>query len=319
MVASGAVDAPLHLPVLPDETLALLAPAPGDVAVDCTAGRGGHAALLAEAIARTDGEPGTLVAFDLDAKNLDATRRRVERAGVRFMSFHDSFVRVAQRLREHELSASVVLADLGFSSSQMDDPSRGFSFKADGPLDMRFDPGARVTAAELLARCSEQELADIIFRYGEDPYARKIARKLAQSREQQPIESTSQLAQLILEAYGPRARSSRIHPATRTFMALRIAVNGELDALAALLDTIVRGTETVGADGWLEAEARVGVISFHSLEDRMVKRTFADLARRDLATRVTKHVVTATEDEVRMNPRARSARLRVIRLRGTGG
>lgn len=314
------MDEPLHLPVLPVETLALLAPGPGDVVVDCTAGRGGHAALLAEAIAvdaaARGNEPGVLVAFDLDAANLDATRARVDRPGVRFLGFHDSFVRVAQRMRENQLAARVVLADLGFSSSQMDDPARGFSFAREGPLDMRFDRNAPITAADLVKRCPEAELAEIIFRYGEDPLARKIARKLAQSRERQPIETTSQLAHLVLEAYGPRAHSSRIHPATRTFMALRIAVNGELDALSALLDTIVRGTGTVGADGWLDAGARIGIISFHSLEDRMVKRTFAELAQRGLATRVTKRVVTAGDDEIRRNPRARSARLRVIRLPG---
>lgn len=306
---------PQHKPVLPVETLELLAPAAGAIAVDCTAGRGGHATLLAEAI----GSDGTLVAFDLDEGNLETTRQRIGPTGVQFIGFHDSFVRVAQRLRDAQLSAHVVLADLGFSSTQMDDPARGFSFRADGPLDMRFDRSVnRPSAADFVARCSERELADIIFRFGEDPFARKIARKLAQRRDEQPIETTSQLSQIVVEAYGRRAQTSRIHPATRTFMALRIAVNGELDALTSFLETISRGAETIATDGWLAASARVAIISFHSLEDRLVKRAFADLARRGLATRLTKRVIMAGEDEIHANPRSRSARLRAIVLRTEG-
>ena len=156
----------------------------------------------------------------------------------------------------------------------------------------------------------------MIARYGEEPLARKIARKLAQTRQREPIDSTAQLARLVQEAYGTRARSSRIHPATRTFMALRIAVNEELTALGALLEQIVEGASKVGKGGLLNRGARVGIISFHSLEDRLVKRAFAELAHKGLATRLAKRPITATTDEIAANTRSRSAKLRVVRIDG---
>jgi 16S rRNA (cytosine1402-N4)-methyltransferase len=201
----------------------------------------------------------------------------------------------------------------------MDDPERGMSFRADGPLDMRFDPAASTTAADLLATLTERELADLIFEYGEEPLARKIARKLAQSRERMPIQTTAELARLVLEAYGTRARSSRMHPATRTFMALRIAVNDELGSLRTLLDAIESGANAAGGGGWLNVGARVGIISFHSLEDRMVKRAFAGLAKRGLVTALTRKPVTAGAQEVQANARSRSAKLRAVRIDGPHG
>jgi len=185
---------------------------------------------------------------------------------------------------------------------------------------MRLDPSTPRTAADLIATLPEAELADIIYEYGEEPLARKIARKLALVRERQPIESTAQLAALVNEAYGRRAHASRIHPATRTFMALRIAVNGELEALDALLDAIGAGArEVLGGpgspgEGWLNAGARVAVISFHSLEDRRVKQAFAGIEKEGLGTRLTRKPVTAGPREVEANPRSRSARLRVVRM-----
>jgi 16S rRNA (cytosine1402-N4)-methyltransferase len=214
-------------------------------------------------------------------------------------------------------SADVVVADLGFSSNQMENPARGFSFRGEGPLDMRLDPGQRTTAADIIARSSEKELADLIFHLGEEPLARRIAGKLAHARKERPIDTTGALAALVREAYGPRARASRMDPATRTFMALRIAVNNELGALESLLRSIERGAEQVtqGSTGWLNAGARIGIVSFHSLEDRMVKRVFANLIKGEQAERITKKPVTAGEEEMAANPRARSAKLRVIRIK----
>ena len=199
----------------------------------------------------------------------------------------------------------------------MHEARRGFSFQADGPLDMRYDPDGPVTAADLLRSCTEAELADLIRRYGEEPLAPKIARKLVQTRKDQPIQTTAQLVQVVQEAYGSRrARKSRLHPATRTFMALRIAVNDELAALEALMDQVIDGAAKVGEGGWLNSGARVAVISFHSLEDRIVKRAFVRLAEGGLGTRLTKRPITAGADEVAANPRARSAKLRVATVGG---
>ena len=300
-----------HTPVLLDETLGLLDPEPGETAVDCTAGCGGHSAALAEAV-KPDGR---VIGFELDTQSLAIAQERVQRAGGRFEAVHDSFVRVAEHLAAHSPRADVVLADLGVSSRQLDDPSAGFSFTTDGPLDMRFDRSRHVTAADLLAALSEGELERLIREYGEDPYARKIARKLVQSRKAEPIRSTAQLARLVHESYGPRAQRSRRHPATRTFMALRIAVNDELGALRSLLEQVVVGAEALGhGGGWLNPAARVAVISFHSQEDRLVKHSFAELARRGLAIRLTKRPVTPSLNEVRANPRSRSAKLRAVRI-----
>jgi 16S rRNA (cytosine1402-N4)-methyltransferase len=296
--------------VLLAETLRLLDPGPGGTVVDLTAGRGGHSVALADAV----GPTGLVIGFDLDPESLAYAGRRVADAGGRFEPVAESFVRAPAHLDAAGVRAEAVLADLGFSSRQMDDPRRGFGFTADGPLDMRYDPQAPVTAEKLLAAMSEQELTDLIRRYGEDPYAAKIARKLALVREREPIRSTAQLAELVREAYGPRARRSRVHPATRTFMALRIAVNDELTALQALLDHVQHAAARAHERGWLGPGARIAIISFHSLEDRLVKRTFAALAGTGLATRLTKRPVTAGPQEVADNPRSRSAKLRVIRL-----
>jgi 16S rRNA (cytosine1402-N4)-methyltransferase len=303
---------PAHIPVLLSETLHALAPQSGNVVVDCTIGMGGHSAAIADAI----GPDGRIIGFDLDPANLSHAEQVLREPGANFTPMHASFVEAPKRLQEMGLRADIVLADLGFSSSQMDDPARGFSFTTDAPLDMRLNPRAPITAADLLAVASEHEIADIIFRYGEDPYARRIARKLAQSRRDEPIRSTARLARLVTEAYGPRARSSRMHPATRTFMALRIAVNDEQGALRGLLDHIVHGALEVERGGWLNPGARIAFISFHSLEDRPVKQAFADLVRRELATTLTRKgkPVGPSEDEMKANPRSRSAKLRAVRM-----
>ncbi|MHC4989743.1 MAG: 16S rRNA (cytosine(1402)-N(4))-methyltransferase RsmH [Planctomycetota bacterium] len=303
-----------HLPVLLDEVVSVLEVRSDDVVVDCTVGRGGHTERLAQEMRDAGGKAsGRLIGLDLDADNLEHVTQRLGPTGIPFTPVHDSFARVADHVAQLGVQADVVLADLGCSSTQLDDPARGFSFGAEGPLDMRLDRRRPVTAADLIATLGERELADLIFRYGEDPFARKIARKLVQVRELQPIQTTTQLAALVVDAYGSRARSSRMHPATRTFMALRITVNDELTALAALLEQIEEGARTT-PDGWLRPGARIAIISFHSLEDRMVKRSFAELIRNGLASTPTRKPRQASDTEVQANPRARSARLRALHL-----
>jgi 16S rRNA (cytosine1402-N4)-methyltransferase len=302
----------VHIPVLVEEVLQVLSPQPGDVVVDCTTGLGGHS----DALARVIGPDGCIIGFDLDPANLARSTARLRTDGVSFTPIHGSFVTVPEHLAALGLLANVVLADLGFSSNQMDDPLRGFSFSEDGPLDMRLDPNSSPSAADLVNNLGERELADVIYEYGEEPLSRKIARILAQNRRSEPILTTARLARLVQEAYGRRARTSRMHPATRTFMALRIAVNDELGALRGLLDWIVRSAEpeAVSGNGCLAPGARVAVIAFHSLEDRLVKHAFADLAKRGLATRLTKKPLTPSETELNANPRSRSAKLRAVRI-----
>lgn len=308
-----------HEPVLAQELLEVLKPQPGEVVVDGTCGRGGHSELFARAVQRPDdaADSGVVIGFDLDPANLDYTTGRMNAARLPFVPVLSSFVRMPEKLRTLERRADIVVADLGFSSNQMADPQRGFSFTADGPLDMRLDPRSPVTAAELVATLPEQELAEIIHRYGEEPLSRRIARNLVQARSEEPIQTTAQLAELVRKAYGRRAHSSRMHPATRTFMALRIAVNDELGALRSLLDQVARAADDLAsskASSWLNAGARIGIVSFHSLEDRIVKHSFQDLVKRERADALTKKPVTATAEETGRNPRARSAKFRAVRI-----
>jgi len=304
---------PKHIPVLLEECSTLLCPRPGETVVDCTAGRGGHAQAMAEAI----GPGGTLVLIDLDATNLETALKRIEAmAGPKptVHAVHGSFGLVHRHLEDLDLRADAVLADLGFASTQMDDPGRGMSFQQDGPLDMRFDTSRGQTAAQLLEFSSEEELTELIRELGEEPLAHRIAQKVVRARDERPIEMTGQLTQIVREAYGRRAATSRMDPATRTFMALRIAVNDELVALDALLAAIVHGAEATASGGWLNHGARIGIISFHSLEDRPVKKAFADLARRTLVTLLTKGPIRASAQEERVNRRSRSAKLRAVQL-----
>ncbi|MBU3684300.1 MAG: 16S rRNA (cytosine(1402)-N(4))-methyltransferase RsmH [Phycisphaerales bacterium] len=307
----------------------LLAPGPALTAFDLTAGRGGHAELLARAV----GPAGRVLLVDRDPANLAFARDRLAALHVDLRpaveTRHASFgaiERLAAGLGAGPgpapgWAADVVLADLGFASTQMDDPARGFSFQSDGPLDMRLDPTQGETAADLVARLPEAELADAIFQLGEDPFARRIARTLVERRTRAPIATTADLAAAVVSAYGPRARQSRMHPATRTFMALRILVNDELRALDHLLSSLERGARALTPGGatpatatWLRPGARIAIIAFHSLEDRRVKHAFADWERAGLGTRLTRKPVEADESEIRANPRARSAKLRAFQI-----
>lgn len=299
-----------HTPVLSNEVIELLSPSAKDVIVDLTAGRGGHAVQLANA-ANNDA---TVILFDLDELNLSFATEQVKAHGVKVIPIHSNFAAAAANIKKLGLQADCILADLGFASNQMDNPQRGLSFSNDGPLDMRLNIQEGDTAAKLLHSAEEEELTKIIFQLGEEPYARQIARKIVQERQKEPILGTVRLAQIVRDAYGPRARTSRLNPATRTFMALRIAVNDELAALDALLLDIKTGSRAVNDDGWLNLGARIAVISFHSLEDRRVKQSFVGLEKSGLATRLTRKPLRATEEEIALNSRSRSAKLRAIQL-----
>lgn len=330
MVAAAMAQAD-HIPVLLDQVLESLAPQAGQTCADATAGLGGHSLE----IGRRLGSSGTLVLNDVDPGNLERAERLIRHelgeGCPGLVCVRGNFADLPRRLVELGIVADVVLADLGFSSNQMADASRGFSFMHDAPLDMRLDPTLPTTAAALLAGADVGELARILSEYGEERQAGRIARKLAEARARQPITTTAQLAQLVRGVLArPGASSGKggegIDPATRTFQALRIAVNDELGVLESLLDSIRHGAEraagragrTGDGQGWLRAGARVGIISFHSLEDRLVKRAFASMASDELAASIGQRLQRAEESELQANRRSRSARLRAVRIAGGG-
>ncbi|HEU0116648.1 MAG TPA: 16S rRNA (cytosine(1402)-N(4))-methyltransferase RsmH, partial [Thermomicrobiales bacterium] len=286
----------------PSEVLAALAPAPGEVFVDATVGAGGHSRLIAERL--TPG--GRLLGLDCDPAMLELARPRL--AGLPVTLVHASFSRLREVLDEHGIAAvDGVLADLGFCSDQMDDAERGLSFSQPGPLDMRLDATAGEPASALLRRLNERDLADLIWRYGEERFSRRIARRIVETRRREPLETTEQLADLVRRCV-PRPRSAKrrrpaIDPATRVFQALRIAVNDELSELERLLTVL---------PSCVRPEGRVALISFHSLEDRLVKQAFRE---RSLWEALTRKPVQAGEEEVSNNPRSRSAKLRAARRR----
>ncbi|MGE5699157.1 MAG: 16S rRNA (cytosine(1402)-N(4))-methyltransferase RsmH [Deltaproteobacteria bacterium] len=292
-----------HIPVLLQETLRLLSPAPGEVFLDGTTGAGGHA----EEIARRIGRGGTLVCADADPSMLAAAsgRLRAYQGVCLVLADYADFPKLREAAGGRPFDG--MLLDLGISSLQLDDPSRGFSFREDGPLDMRRDPGGAAPAArDVLRRATEKELADIFYRFGEERFSRRIARAIVECRRRDRIERTSQLAELVKKAVPRKAWPRDIHPATRVFQALRIAVNRELDSLSAFLD---------GFAPHLAEGGRVAVISFHSLEDRMVKTAFRAKSTGDEAvlTVLTRKPVVPGADEIMENPRARSAKLRAAR------
>jgi 16S rRNA (cytosine1402-N4)-methyltransferase len=284
-----------HVPVLLNETLALLGPQPGEIWVDATIGAGGHARLIAERI----GPAGRVIGLDQDSGMLDRAKNRLSGLPVTLVNANfDQLSAALNTVGVKEIDG--LLADLGFASDQMEDATRGFSFQHDGPLDMRLDPNAGESAADLIARLSEFDLANVIYEYGEERHSRRVARKIVEVRQQTPIHTTGQLADIVRRCV-PRERGRNFDPATRVFQGLRIAVNDELGSLDRLLAQLPRVVKPGG---------RVGIISFHSLEDRRVKRAFQD---RETWQPLTKKPVQAGDDEVRDNPRSRSAKLRVAR------
>jgi 16S rRNA (cytosine1402-N4)-methyltransferase len=286
-----------HVPVMTAEILHYLRPEQGGLFVDCTVGLGGHSRALLEAGAtRVIGLDRDLDALARAGETLAPWRDRVELV-------HADYRAIADVLDARQIAfVDGALADLGVSSMQFDAPGRGFSFQRDEPLDMRMDRSQGDTAADFVARATEGELADTIFQYGEERFSRRIARALVETRRDTPVTSTAQLAAIVRRSI-PRRGYLRIDPATRTFQALRIWVNRELEDLDRFLEV---------AASRLRGGARLAMITFHSLEDRIVKHTLRALEHRDALVKVlTKKPLTPAEDEVQRNPRARSAKLRV--------
>ncbi|MCX7837946.1 MAG: 16S rRNA (cytosine(1402)-N(4))-methyltransferase RsmH [Anaerolineae bacterium] len=279
-----------HVSVLFDQVLAALAPRPDGCYIDATLGAGGHAAGILDASSPS----GRLLGIDADPHALEIARQVLERFGTRVRLVHANFENLyAVAASCGFVPADGIVLDLGLSSMQLSDAQRGFSFQSEGALDMRFDPNTPTTAADLVNTLDERALADLIFEYGEERAARRIARAIVRAR---PIHTARQLADVIARAVG---RQGKLHPATRTFQALRIAVNRELKVLERVLPQVVQVLKPGG---------RVAIIAFHSLEDRRVKNFFR--TARELRV-LTKHPITPTPEEIAANPRSRSAKLRV--------
>ncbi|MCH5377781.1 MAG: 16S rRNA (cytosine(1402)-N(4))-methyltransferase RsmH [Planctomycetes bacterium] len=286
----------IHVSVLPDEILYWLAPRPGGIFVDGTLGGGGHARLLAQRV----GEQGRVLGLDRDPAAVAAAR--IEMADGPIEPVHGNYADLGDVLDERGISAvDGILLDLGLSSDQLADSDRGFSFEANGPLDLRFDPSQGEPASQWLARLDERSLADLIYQFGDERFSRRIARKIVEQRRRRPIRTSGELAELIRSCV-PRSRGHRIDPATRTFQALRIAVNDELRSLEKALRDL---------PGRLRIGGRFAIISFHSLEDRMVKNAFRSDRRLE---NLTRKPIRPTEAEIARNPRSRSAKLRVAEL-----
>ena len=283
-----------HIPVLLDSLKELLPIRPGQVVVDATVGLGGHAQMLLEAV----GKGGRVIGIDQDETALSLASQHFEDHADQFVAKHGNF-RELDRLvgGGDELLVDGVLFDLGVSSLQLDDMSRGFSFRADVPLDMRMDRSQGITAAEILNTWAEGEIADMLWHYGEESRSRQIAKRIVEARREDPIATTGQLVELV------GGHQGRIHPATRVFQALRIATN---DEMAAITEGLTAAWKILRPGGW------IAVITFHSLEDRLVKNLFKQWAAEGKVQLVNKKVIKPKYEEVKTNPRSRSAKLRII-------
>ena len=291
---------PLHEPVMVAEVLEHLEPSRGGLFIDCTVGLGGHARALLE------GGASRLIGLDRDPAAVDAARSALSGFGDRVDVVHADYRRLNAVLDERGVTnVDGVLVDLGVSSMQLEAPGRGFSFRQDAPLDMRMDTTAGPTAAEAIREVDERTLADVIYEFGEERHSRRVARAIVAARAQAPIETTGRLADIVRRAI-PRKGYSRIDPATRTFQAIRIWVNRELEGLDAFLGDAARR---------LAVDGRMAVITFHSLEDRIAKHTLRALQNEDFGLRIrTKRPVVPGEAEIERNPRARSAKLRAAEI-----
>jgi len=305
-----------HASVLVDEIVSFLGPGYAETVIDCTLGLGGHSEAILNAFPEI-----RVLGIDQDQAALKVADGRLSKFGSRFQSFHANFAEISRVVAEAAITdINAIIADLGVSSMQLDDPERGFSFRFDAPLDMRMDPDSGgQTAAELLETLDQDEIANLIYRYGEERKSRRVARLIVKCREKgQPVRTTAELAELVEKAVG-RARKDKIHPATRTFQALRIAVNDELD----ILHTFIQDSVDL-----LQPEGTLSIITFHSLEDRIVKQAFQKLSgkcfcppriprcmcgAKNLVEILTRKPVLPTEAELSDNPRSRSAKLRVCR------
>ncbi len=286
----------MHVPVMLDESLELLAVRPDGIYLDATAGLGGHTAAIAAQL-----KTGRVIASDRDAESLELCRQNTAAWADRIHYLHSSFSRLKRALAELGLErVDGLLADLGVSRMQLTEPERGFSLAAEGPLDMRMDRSQQETAAGLVNRTNERELADLLYRFGEERRSARIARAILRAR---PIRDTLHLARVVEQAV---PRTGRVHPATQTFMALRRAVNREEEELSALLD---QAPDMVASGG------RIVMITFMSLEDRQVKESFRKMAMQGRARLLTKHVLKPSEEEVWANAASRSAKLRAMELK----
>ena len=291
----------MHQAVLVDSVLSYLDLKPGQIVLDGTIGSGGHAQDILKAI----NPGGTLIGLDQDEKAAERAEKRLKTSGnnrvvLRRLNFRH-LDRALSSLNIRQVHA--VLLDIGLSSDQLGEPGRGFSFQKEGPLDMRMDQGLETTAGDLVAGLRESELISVFREYGEERYAGRIARAIVLRRQKKPVGTTGELKTLIEETVPAKYRHGRIHPATRVFQALRIAVNDELNALK---EALPKAFEILAPGG------KLAVISFHSLEDRIVKRFFIDKKAKGEGTILTKKPVIARDEEIEANPRARSAKLRVI-------
>jgi 16S rRNA (cytosine1402-N4)-methyltransferase len=284
-----------HIPVMVEEVMTFLKCEPGHTYVDATLGGGGHASE----ILKRSGPDGMLIGMEWDEEALSEARKTLLSFGDRVKLFRENFVHLPDLMKAE--SADGILLDLGLSSIQLEKGERGFSFRGEGPLDMRMDQRMDGSAADLVNNLSSEELESILFQYGEERWAKRIVRALVQEREREPIRTTQALRKIIHRAIPKRFHSRRIDPATRTFQALRIRVNEELENLQKILET-----------GWkiLKKGGRMCIISFHSLEDRMVKETFRALEKQGKMVILTKKPVMPSEEEQKRNPRSRSAKLR---------
>ena len=290
----------LHESVLSEEVLFWLSPKPGEIFVDGTLGGGGHAARILE----KTGPQGRLIGFDRDPAALEEAGRVLKPFGERVTMICDNFKNIPNRLAGLGVrKVRGVLLDLGVSSMQLDAPDRGFSFKGDGPLDMRMDPSESLTAEAIVNHYKEEALREILWKWGEERFTRKIVRAIVGTRRRKKIKTTSELASVIAVAVPPFYRHGRIHPSTRTFQALRIAVNGELSALEDFLASVM---------GILDEGGRIVILSFHSLEDRIVKNAFRNFKNLKQGKILTKKPVVPSEEEMDENPRSRSAKLRAL-------
>ena len=288
-----------HIPVLADVLTEKINLPPDGVMVDATIGHGGHSYLFGQTL----GPEAVLIGLDVDENSIRRAQSKLKDLTCEVFFFNTNFARISEKMQQLAIDkADFILADLGVSSSQLADEQTGLSFLRDMPLDMRIDKRLKTTAADIVNKKDEKSLADLIYRFGQDRASRRIARFIVRHRRARPITTTGQLAAIVSKALGRPAKKRRIHPATRTFQALRIAVNNELDNLTKLLDS---------APDLLKQTGRIAVISFHSLEDRLVKLDFKMNEKKGFYRIITKKPIEPTTQEIIDNPRARSAKLRI--------
>lgn len=289
-----------HIPVLSNQLAGQIALPSDGVMVDATTGQGGHSYLFGLSL----GSNGTLIGFDVDQNAIDTAKIRLNDLKCKKLFINANFRNIKQKLAENGFDAAdFILADLGFNSAQLSDQQKGLSFSDEMPLDMRLDKRISLTAADIINDYDEKDLADLIYKYGEDRASRRIARFIVQQRTNEPILTTKKLASVVAKAmYKPGKKWQRIHPATRTFQALRIAVNDELGALQDFLKDV---------PDLLKPNGKIAVISFHSLEDRIVKYDFKENKEKQVYSILTKKPLVADDEEIEKNRRARSAKLRI--------